>query len=174
MKRQSRIAWLFIALAAVAYCACLALPAVVYKEHEYKAPCLDGPPVRDAQGAWSCGHTRTEPVTTDSGLDMLASGWLGMLELNFAWWANILGFGAFVVAVAAGPQRVTSVLALTGFAFGLQSFQYDGRPGAGTWHTLPVDHLAIGFYVWEGFFLLLAASQWRAWLPQQPADAESA
>ncbi|HEX4302694.1 MAG TPA: hypothetical protein VHZ78_07870 [Rhizomicrobium sp.] len=171
MKRQNAIARLFIALAGIAYLACLALPAVVYKAHEYTPTCMNGPPERDAQGVWSCGHPLAEPATADSGLDMLERGWLGLLTLNFAWWANILGFAAFVIAVAGGAPRPATTLALSGFVFGLQSFTYDGRPGAGDWHTLPVDHLAIGFYVWEGFFLLLALSQWRAWLPQPKAES---
>ena len=168
MKRQSPIAWLLIALAAIAYCACLALPAVAYKAHEYTPTCMDGPPVRDAQGVWSCGHALAEPATADSGLYMLEQGWLGMLVLNFAWWANILVLAAFIVALAGSAPRAATALALSGFAFGLQSFTYDGRPAQGAWHTLPVDHLAIGFYVWEAVFLLLALSQWTAWLPQWP------
>lgn len=94
-------------------------------------------------------------VSSDFGFVLLLQGWLGIFIGQFAWYANVLALLSFKAIRNNKPVR-GSFFALTAFILGLQSFLFLQKPldeGVSSWHN--VDHLGIGFYVWELSFLVL-------------------
>ena len=83
-----------------------------------------------------------------NGLDVLFSGWMGFLKINFAWFANLLCLIA-VVCFIAKCFKWSFYLSLASMLLGLSTFFlfFEERE----------MHLFIGFYLWIASFVVLCA-----------------
>lgn len=131
-------------LAMAVYAACLPLPAI-YADN------------------WA------GPETFWTGLDVLAAGWLGLLEANIAWYANVL-FLVGVVRLLLGRLARNGWIFLAAALVACDSYLLteiwynEGNPS-------PVKGLGPGFYLWIGDFLM--ASALSAWLQRRHAGPPS-
>jgi hypothetical protein len=105
-----------------------------------------------------------QPMTdADYGYLILILGWLGVFvgAPFLPWFANVVGVIAFVAHRA---SKVSLALAATAFGLGLDSFTFKIKRAVETGEKSYVDHLGLGFYVWEMSFLLLALYCLLNWL----------
>ena len=91
-----------------------------------------------------------------TGLDVLLIGWLGVLRLNLAWWANPTYLAATVFFVSRSYQRSTW-LCLFAFLVSWQSFAAIGYPLDES-GLFPITQVVLGFYVWVASFAVLGVS----------------
>lgn len=89
------------------------------------------------------------------GYNVLASGFLGILVGQFAWFSNI-ALVVVLMLINNGKYRAGMYWAAAGFILGLQSLQlhtfYRNEGG----DEYIVDYLGIAFYFWETSFVLMA------------------
>jgi hypothetical protein len=106
-------------------------------------------------------HTTSAAVLSYKGGDILPIGWLGLFLGNIAWYANCFFFIALILAcIRPVPSILTVLFALIGFMIGLHAWSFYHMPadeGGGSCYL--VDHLGIGYYVWEMSFIFLAFSR---------------
>ena len=104
---------------------------------------------------WYCNSadSRNAPKIT-KGLELLYSGWAGLFIGNIAWYANVLGLMSLLALRQS--LRKARKWAVWGFLLSLISFTFRYYPlDESGMHYLLVDHLGIGFYVWELAFIAL-------------------
>lgn len=99
--------------------------------------------------------------TSYKGYRILIDGWLGAFFYIFAWYANVLALVALILALIGRAPKTAAWIAGGAFLLGLDAFRLDALPIIGICPCLPetVDHLAIGYYVWEFSILALLSSQ---------------
>jgi hypothetical protein len=90
-----------------------------------------------------------------SGFWILTMGWLGIFGGMIAWYANIFGLVAFIASTKK-KYKTGFINSIIAFMLGLQSFNFHTLyQNEGGVNNLIVDHLGIGFYVWEASFAIL-------------------
>ena len=96
-----------------------------------------------------CGDDWNTPIATDmKGYEILFFGWAGILELNFAWFANIFFLYA-LFAFTAKQYKNSFNLSLTAIPFALSAFSFSRIPHFETnLYDEIVDHLGSGYYLW--------------------------
>lgn len=130
-----------LALSLLAYAVSWALPAFLFDGH---------PPLR--------------------GIDILLTGWMGVVFLEFGWYANPFFWGA-CVAVAAGRERLALGLSLVAFALGLTAFTTRGWVFDESELT-PIRSLGPGFGMWlSAISGMVAISGWAVWWRRREARA---
>lgn len=104
-----------------------------------------------------CGDDWNTPVVTDmKGYTILFFGWAGILELNFAWFANIFFLYA-LFAFMAKQYKNSFNLSLAAIPFALSAFSFSRIPHFETnLYDEIVDHLGAGYYLWLFVILVLA------------------
>jgi len=125
-----------------------------------KASNVKWTPLTDEQLATYCAGYDVPQESVDTGWSILLLGWLGILMLVFAWYANIIACFALLFSRARLPQmnRIGLGLSLASFFVGLDSFAFHQKLlDESVSDSLYVDHLGIGFYAWELSLLILAA-----------------
>ena len=91
------------------------------------------------------------------GWSILMFGWnVFGTGLVFAWYANVLFFLAILFAKVLRKYEISQILSWAAFLLGMTSFFFHGNTDEVASYVYYVDHLAIGFYVWETSFILLA------------------
>jgi hypothetical protein len=103
-----------------------------------------------------CGDDWDKPVShIDFGFNVLALGWLGVFLANFAWYANIIMLIGVVRSIRAKKFRSALNYSILAVVLGFQAFMLNTVPmdEAGNYRT--VDHLAIGYYMWEAALILV-------------------
>lgn len=130
LEKTAKILFSF-ALAAWLYS--LTLPCIIYKHA----------PSADEYGGW-----------------LLLIGEFGIFSGMFAWYANLSALCA-VIALKSGSYKEALNVSILSFIISLQSFGFKEKwLDEGGAKKLIVDHLGIGFYIWELSFILLVASCW--------------
>ena len=134
--------WLIIGSATSLFALSLFLPALLFKSHD--------------------------PL---SGAHVLTWGWLGVLTLDIAWFAN----PAFVFASYAFLQRNfgrARIFAGGSLLLGALSFfakEWWFNEGSGT----PITGLGAAFYIWLMSFAVLFAGSWAMLRPNAVFDADA-
>lgn len=95
---------------------------------------------------------RPASYADDYGFAALLFGWLAIFG---PWYANVLYFIAVGLAFAR-LYWVVFGFSIIAFVWGLTSFSFIGTAFDASLKTRVITHLAIGFYVWEAAFILLA------------------
>ena len=118
----------------VAYCAALALPALVF-------------------------HTTIREVPSDvwTGVTAALVGWEGMLVLNFAWLANLAYFVSLRLLLLR-RWRAAAAIASIGFLLALQTLSLVGRElpaDEGGVNHMTLVRLHVGFYAWLASLLIV-------------------
>lgn len=102
------------------------------------------------------------------GFEILQSGFFGVLTGQYAWFANILLIGGFIMI---NTEKYVGGMWWFGAAFliGLQTLMvHSYNLGTGPYSHI-VERFAPGFYFWELSFLLFFLYCWLCW-KQKPKD----
>lgn len=112
-------------------------------------------------GVSSVGYSGSHSVY---GIFILAFGWIAMVKWVFAWFANPLFlFAVFRSRVEkSGMILIVSIIA---FCFGLDAYLLREVPNIAP--EIPVDHLAIGYYVWMASLGLLVLYGFQRYYSQE-------
>lgn len=89
---------------------------------------------------------------------LLAFGWSGVFILQFAWLANPLLWGAWIL-ILARRWGLAMILGILAFFVGLNTFTVSGIPPfPPAVSSIPVSGLGIGAYVWFGSIIAIITS----------------
>ena len=91
------------------------------------------------------------PERLITGYWVFATGWLGVVVFQFAWYANLLMLMAVIMMYTA-PVRAT-LLAAAGLLVATQAFWFDVLPG--TTSGTEIVNQGLGFWFWYGSIFLL-------------------
>lgn len=86
------------------------------------------------------------------GLELFATGWIGPLAGIVAWYANPLALFAWAKALAKN-YKTSAISSIGAFVLGLQTLFIGQFPLGDV--SAQVAYLGVGFYLWEGSFLLI-------------------
>lgn len=88
------------------------------------------------------------------GWGVLIFGWLG----SWAWFANVSALVAFILVQSSRRKsKAGLVFGLVSPVLGLLAFSFTAAYSDETGHLMYVDHLALGYYVWELSLSIFAA-----------------
>jgi len=93
------------------------------------------------------------------GIWILLSGFLALLQGNFAWCANfviVLAMASLSGIWSAKQNLVAMYATLIAFVVALDSYAYRTGIGGAEGEPIQVSHLGSGFYLWELSILVLA------------------
>ncbi len=110
--------------------------------------------ILDYCSGWDQPFARVQP-----GYEILSIGWLRIFAgVFFAWFANPIGAVAFALSLMR-HYKTALVLSFSAVMLGTESFLFSAEPQneSGS-DKFFVDHLGVGFYVWEASFLLMRCS----------------
>lgn len=105
-------------------------------------------------GMYSHGYNGNRPIY---GYDILVSGAAGIINGNFAWFANIIYFGALLLLVEKRGKYISQILLVAAIFFGLTSFSIVGVSTFNEGGSSRVYILGPGFLVWLFSFVILLA-----------------
>ena len=88
---------------------------------------------------------------TITGYWIFATGWMGVVVFQFAWYANLLMLMAVIMMYTA-PVRAT-ILAAAGLLVATQAFWFNVLPG--TTSGVEIIEQGLGFWFWYGSIFLL-------------------
>ncbi len=91
------------------------------------------------------------PERTIVGYWVFATGWMGAVIFQFAWYANLLMLMAVIMMYSA-PVRAT-LLAAFGLLVATQAFWFNTLPG--TTQSTEIIEQGLGFWFWYGSIFLL-------------------
>lgn len=109
------------------------------------------------------GHVR--------GIEILLTGWVGLVTLNFAWLANPLFLSALVTHCS-GNYKLAAGLAGAAALVALRSFK--GFDGHGFFPSYERDQLEIGFYLWLAALVVFASWAVTTLILSMEVEGESA
>jgi len=105
------------------------------------------------------------PVFFTSGEDIygywvLITGWIGLVFIQFAWFANPINLLALLVAH--GNPRISLLLSFLALMLASGAFPFQEIPTGINYEKIFIKEFGIGFYVWyaaQVFFLLALLSR---------------
>lgn len=99
------------------------------------------------------GLTSHQIYDAKSGYQILIEGWEGITIGIFAWCSNLF-FALSLLFILYKRYKEAFNCAVIGFLIGLQSFLIGSYPIQDD--TVTIDHLLVGYYVWELSFIFLS------------------
>lgn len=99
-------------------------------------------------------ENNTEVLYSDTGLDVLSYGWIGIFFLHLEWYANLLAIIS-LSAIRKSQYKAALILSTTALILAFQTFTLTQFPADEAGNTNYISSLGPGAYLWMGALLLI-------------------